>query len=471
MSAFRMTLDEIAAALGVAAPAQGEVVAEGLSTDTRTLRPGALFVALQGPNFDAHTLLGEARRKGAVAALVARPVDDPLPRIEVADTRAALGRLGAAWRDRFEGPLVAITGSNGKTTVKEMVAAILAGRGEVVATRGNLNNEIGVPLTLLTIDPARHNFAVVEMGANHAGEIACLSGLVRPDVALVNNAAAAHLAGFGSIEGVARAKAEIWQGLGPEGVAVVNADDPHAPLWESLLQGRRVVRFGREGDVRLAGTPRVALEGGRFVNRFTLATPAGEIEVELHLAGAHNVANAMAATATALAAGATADDVARGLASMKPVAGRLQPRVTAWGQLLIDDSYNANPDSLAAAIEVLAALPGERALVLGEMAELGDEARARHRQAGERARAAGIEHLFACGPLCREAVAGFGEGGRWFATRDELTAHLADWLAGAGEEVSLLLKGSRSAALNEVADALVAGAGEEAPAGARAEGA
>ncbi len=463
MSETMMTLAQAATALACEAPA-GDAGFSGVSTDTRTLRSGDLFIALDGPNFDAHSLLAGARQKGAVAAVVSRPVDDALPQLQVADTRLALGQLAAAWRAGFKGCLVAITGSNGKTTVKEMVASILGCRGEVLATAGNFNNDIGMPLTLLRLRPQLHRYAVIEMGANHKGEIGYLSRLARPDVALITNAAAAHLAGFGSLDDVAQAKGEIWQGLARGGVAVVNADDHYARYWNTLVSDYKVIHFGAEADVALksgaARPPEQRLSQGRFRNQFTLATPLGDVAISLQLAGQHNVWNAMAATAVAIAAGADLADVAQGLGRMRPVKGRLQPRISAWGQLLIDDSYNANPHSVAAAIDLLGQMAGESILALGDMAELGDEAAQQHHQVGELAARRGVDRVFACGPLCREAVAGFGRGGQWFETREELIKALASYLAERGEDLTVLVKGSRSAAMEQVVDSLVAGTAE-----------
>ncbi len=468
MSAM-MGLGEAARILGSEAP-QTDAAFSGVSTDTRTLRGGDLFYALQGPNFDAHTMLGKAREKGAVAAVVSRPVDDPLPQLVVADTRLALGRLAAAWRARFQGRLIAITGSNGKTTVKEMVAAILGCKGGVLATAGNLNNDIGVPLTLLRLRPDLHHYAVIEMGANHQGEIAYLSGLARPDVALITNAAAAHLAGFGSVDDVARAKGEIFQGLAADGVAVINSDDHYADVWQQLVAGRKVVTFGRGGDVSLLEEQGSCLAQGRFINRFTLATPKGELHIQLPLIGCHNIVNAMAATAVAIAAGADGAEIEAGLGRMRAVKGRLQPRMSAWGQLLIDDSYNANPQSLGAAMEVLATMEGEKILVLGDMAELGEEAETLHRQAGERARELGIDQLYGCGPLSRAAVEGFGDEGHWFDSREALAAALISQLSQPGSAGTVLVKGSRSAAMEAVVGRLVAGTGVATPRPAAAIG-
>jgi UDP-N-acetylmuramoyl-tripeptide--D-alanyl-D-alanine ligase len=418
-----------------------------VSTDTRTLRPGDLFVALHGPSFDGHQFLAQAARNGACAVMVAHEAITALPQLVVGDTRAALGRLAALWREQCTVPLVAVTGSNGKTTTKAMIAAILRQRGQVLATRGNLNNEIGVPLTLLELQD-RHQFAVVEMGANHAGEIAVLTGWAKPDVAVITNAAAAHLEGFGSIDGVARAKGEIFSGLGADGVAVINADDPYAGIWYQCAAHARVMTFGLQqaADVWAHWEPR----GGG--SRLQLHTGAGEVELELPLPGRHNVMNALAAVAAALAAGAELADVSRGLPTLAAEAGRLQARTGPGGIQVYDDTYNANPASLAAALQVLAAADGCKWLVLGDMAELGGDAASLHEQAGRLARDAGVERLYALGELSRRAVSAFGRGARHFDRWQKLAeAVRADWHAPG----AVLVKGSRSMHMERVVEALL----------------
>ncbi|HSH28527.1 MAG TPA: UDP-N-acetylmuramoyl-tripeptide--D-alanyl-D-alanine ligase, partial [Thiohalobacter sp.] len=317
----------------------------GLSTDSRGLERGNLFVALAGERFDGHDYLDQAAAGGAAGALVSTAVTDLLPCIRVTDTRLALGGLAAAWRARFDIPLVAVTGSNGKTTVKEMLAAILGVEHRVLATRGNLNNDIGVPLTLARLG-AVHTAAVIEMGANHPGEIAYLTGLARPTVALITNAGPAHLEGFGSLQGVARAKAEIYDGLGPDGLAVVNRDDAYADYWLERVQGRRVMTFGLDphADVTAQAKP---LDVGQ---QLSLRTPAGETELRLPLPGRHNALNALAAAAAALGAGASLAAVRSGLQSLRPVGGRLQIHRCADAIGVIDDTYNANPGSVQAAL-------------------------------------------------------------------------------------------------------------------------
>jgi UDP-N-acetylmuramoyl-tripeptide--D-alanyl-D-alanine ligase len=412
-----------------------DAVFTGVSTDTRALAPGDLFVALTGPRFDGHGFLPDAIAAGAAGALLGHALDTPLPYVEVPDTRQALGSFAALWRAQFKVPVVAVTGSNGKTTVKEMLAAILACRGKGCVTRGNLNNDIGVPLTLLRLR-ADDGYAVIEMGMNRRGEIGYLAGLTRPTIALITNAAEAHLAGLGSVEEVARAKGEIFTGLADGGTAVINADDAYRELWKTLVAPRRVLTFGLEhkADVRAD----YALGGNGCTLR--LMTPAGDIDVRLSLLGKHNVMNALGATAAALAAGAAPPDVKAGLETVKAVAGRLELKEGIGDARVIDDTYNANPASLAAGLQVLRDFPGERALVLGDMAELGPAAEDVHRRAGALARHLGIQRLFALGELSRHAVEAFGRGARHFDGPEALADALRNCLHG---EITVLVKGSR----------------------------
>lgn len=427
----------------------------GLSTDSRTLEPGQLFVALVGPRFDGHGFIDAALQRGAAAALVEQPTDLPLPSLRVADTRLALGRLSRLWRGRFSLPLVAVTGSNGKTTVKEMLAAILGRRGPVLATRGNLNNDIGVPLTLAGLGE-EHLFAVIEMGANHAGEIAALCALARPSVGVVTQCAPAHLEGFGSIEGVARAKGEIFQTLPADGTAVINFDDPYAGLWRDLAGQRRILGFGFDPGAVVRAADAVLDEVSGHA-AFRLITPAGEAAVQLRLVGQHNVMNALAAAACCHALGLEPADIAAGLAAVEPVRGRLQLQAGPGGSRLVDDTYNANPGSLNAALDLLAGLPGEHWLALGDMGELGPDAERLHRDAVRAARAAGVTRLYALGPLAGAAAEEFGPGARRFDDRQVLARTLkADLHAG----VVVLLKASRSMRLDEVVATLVGGAEE-----------
>lgn len=432
-----------------------DTLINSVSTDSRNLRAGDLFIALHGPNFDGHAYLSQARERGAAAALVSRMLDDPLPQIVVADTRLGLGRLAAAVRAELAIPVLAVTGSNGKTTVKEMLSAILARRGAVLATRGNLNNDIGVPLTLLRLRP-EHRYAVIEMGANHPGEIAYIAGLAAPTVAVVTNAGPAHLEGFGNLEGVARAKGEIYQNLAAGGVAVINADDAYAALWRELAADCHQISFGIDAAADVSASPdsiHLHMQNASSVMRFTLRTPDGELSIALPLPGRHNVMNALAASAAALAAGAHLNDIKEGLEAMTPVAGRLQMRVGLRGAHVLDDTYNANPASLQAGLDVLAACAGEKWLVLGDMGELGGDSAELHVAAGQQARAAGIDHLFAIGAQSRGAVRAFGDA-QHFESVEALIATLRGALR---PDVNVLVKGSRFMHMERVVEALMNG--------------
>jgi len=441
---IRMPLSEAAALL------QGKRLGQdvsffGVSNDTRKMPSGALYVALVGNRFDGHSFVAEAKKAGAVAALVSREVEVPFPQIVVEDTRLALGKLAAAWRTRFTGPLVAITGSNGKTTVKEMTRAIFAQKWKTLSTIGNLNNDIGAPLTLLRLTPGVHQAAIIELGANHPGEIASLTALVKPTVALVNNAGPAHLEGFGSIEGVARAKGEIYQGLSKGGIAVINAEDPQAPLWRAMVS--EYLDFGITSPAIVRAT-NLRTDGG---TEFTLHCPVGTEDVRISLPGRHNVLNALAAATVALGSGLSLRHISTGLASVTAVSGRLHSYPGRHGARIIDDTYNANPASLRAAIEVLAKLPGERYLVLGDMGELGPSADLLHAEIGEFAKQSGIDFLVACGKLSQETVAAFGEGGLHCAEVASVVAALEPKLH---PGVTLLVKGSRSAGMERVVQLL-----------------
>jgi UDP-N-acetylmuramoyl-tripeptide--D-alanyl-D-alanine ligase len=437
----------------------------GVSSDSRTLAPGDVFVALRGPRFNGNEFVGAALAAGAAGALVDAPQPFALAQIVVADTQAALSRAGQAWREALSIPVIGVAGSNGKTTAKEMTAAILAQAGSTLATRGNLNNHIGVPLTLLRLEPG-HRFAVIEMGANRAGEVAQLIEVARPTVGLITNAGAEHLEGFGSLEGVARAEGETVAGLAADATAVLNADDEFAGLWRSMTPAR-IVTFGlAEGaDFRASDLQTTLAETG-FRTRFRLSSPLGQADIELHVGGRHNVANALGAAAAAAAAGATLDHIVVGLGTMRPVPGRLQLKQAACGAWIIDDSYNANPSSVRAGIDVLASVAGRRWLVLGDMAELGEFAADAHAQIGAFARERGVERLLATGPLAALAVERFGAGGQWFPDAAALTHELLRALAadqGAGG-VRLLVKGSRVNRLERVVAALV-GNGKDNPDG------
>lgn len=430
-----------------------DVAFSSVGTDSRADCTGQLFVALRGERFDGHEYVAAAQASGAVAAMVDQPLPLDLPQWVVDDTRLGLGRLAAVWRDRFPGRVIAITGSNGKTTVKEMVAAILAQAGRVRATRGNLNNNIGMPLTLLSARD--EDFLVLEMGANHHGEIGYMTEIARPEVALITNAGRAHLEGFGSVAGVARAKGEIARGLPEDGVFVVSGDSPYLGLWRELAEGRRMLTFALDGAADLtARTESIRVEWGDAGFRTTfMARVAGEDwPLALSLAGEHNVRNALAAAAGALALGLDRTAIAAGLATLTPVKGRLYPRLC-HGVGVIDDSYNANPDSIAAAIAVLAGLDGRRWLVLGDLGELGPDAARLHAEIGEQAREAGLDHLLTVGALSAEASRAFGSGTEHFAAQDALLNRLKADLK-PGDRV--LVKGSRLARMERIVEALCA---------------
>jgi UDP-N-acetylmuramoyl-tripeptide--D-alanyl-D-alanine ligase len=422
----------------------------GVSSDTRTLAQDELFVALRGPNFNGNEFVGAAEKAGAAGALVDTQQSGALPQIVVSDTQAALEKASSAWREQFSMPIIGVAGSNGKTTVKEMTAQILAQAGTTMSTRGNLNNHIGVPLTLFRLAPEQR-FAVVEMGANHPGELAALVKIARPTIGLITNAGAEHLEGFGSIEGAARAEGEMVEHLAPSGTAIINADDPFADMWRSLTKAK-IVTFGLKAGANFtAQDVRADIGTDGFVTRFTLVSPLGSAPVQLKLAGNHNVTNALCAAAAAAAAGVTLPQIVAGLGAVQAVKGRLQFKKTRHGAWLIDDSYNANPSSVHAGIEVLAQLTGRKWLVFGQMGELGAFAEEAHREIGTFARAHGIERLFAVGEHARLTVQTFGAGAEWFADTTELSKALD---AVVTADVRLLIKGSRSNRLERVVEAL-----------------
>lgn len=448
-------LSEAAARIG-GRVAGADVRFDTVGTDSRGDCSRQLFVALRGAHFDAHGFVAQARQQGAAAALVDHRVDTDIPQLIVDDTRLSLGRLAAAWRERVKGRVIAVTGSNGKTTCKEMIAAVLGQVGSVHATSGNLNNDIGLPLSLLAARD--QDFLVLEMGANHPGEIANLTAIGRPDIAVITNVGSAHLEGFGSLEGVARAKGKIAQGLPADGTFIMPSDSPWNDLWRDLAAGHRVLTCGPDvtADVRaeVDGIRGVWDQGG-FRTDFAVQTGGSELKLALDLAGTHNIRNALVAVAVAGVLGVGADAIRAGLASLQPVPGRLCPRQCPGGLRLIDDSYNANPDSVRAAIEVLVGLPGRHWLVLGDLAELGSDAEALHRDLGAAARAAGVEVLYTVGILSAAAAETFGTGGRHFHDQTSLISALREQL---GPQDLVLVKGSRAAAMEQVADA-ICGAG------------
>ncbi len=438
----------------------GDAEFVSVSTDTRTLKEGALFFALRGPHFDAKDFLRQAAERGAAGAVVDQLTDSDLSQIEVRDTRVALGAFAHEWRKRWAKPLIGVTGSNGKTTTKELTAAICSaafGDQAVLATEGNLNNDVGLPLTLLELRE-RHQIAVAEMGANHSGEIAMLSGIAAPNIAVITNVARAHIEGFGSMEAVAEAKGEMLDGLGAGDTAVLNCDDPFFDQWRERASDAQLVSFGMSANADCrAENIQLLIRKGRPNFAFDLLSPAGKTSVMLPLAGRHNIANALAATAAALAAGAKLSHVSAGLAQASSVPGRLRAFRNSSGAMIFDDSYNANPDSVAAAIAALAEYKGEAWLVLGDMGELGDEEVELHQATGRLARESGVDALFCIGELGKEIGAGFGPGARWFESMQELEGALQQELI-PGRNV--LIKGSRFMGMDRLVQTLEAGGGK-----------
>jgi len=450
-----MTVSDAVRALGARA-AGAEVRFTSVSTDTRTLGQGALFVALRGERFDGHDYLAAARTAGAVAAMVEesgaeRAAAAGLAALVVAETRRALGTLARHWRSGFRIPLIAVVGSNGKTTVKEMIAACLRaqfGVHNVLATPGNLNNDIGVPLTLLGLREA-HRCAVVEIGMNHPGETAYLAGLAQPTVAVVNNAQREHQEFMKSVAEVAAEHAAVLDALPADGVAVINAEDDHADYWRGVAGTRPIRDFGVGRKAAVRGAYRPGAEGAEL----EVVTPEGRVAVSLHVAGLHNVRNALAAAAAATAAGAGLSAVADGLASFRAVKGRLQRRIGRRGATVIDDTYNANPDSVRAAIDVLARAGAPRILVLGDMGEVGERGIAFHQEAGAYARQSDVERLLVLGTLAAHAAAAFGAGAEQFDTAAELARRLQDILA---PGVTVLVKGSRFMRMEQIVGEITA---------------
>lgn len=419
-----------------------DVLFTAVSKDTRSIEKGDLYIAIKGDRFDGHDFIAQAGDAGAVGALVSQQQSIEIPQICVADTRLALGELAASWRRKFEGKLIGITGSNGKTTVKEMCNSILSGAfsaNEVLCTKGNLNNDIGMPMTLLLLRDA-HQYAVIEMGANHVGEIDYLTNIARPDVAVITNVGPAHLEGFGSVEQIARAKSEIYGGLTTQGTAVINLDDSYASYWHDICEGRSIATFSMQ-DTSADVFARIENDG------FIMHTPAGKAYVQLNLPGRHNVMNALAATAATLAVGVDLKSIVRGLSGFAGVKGRLSSSLASNGACIIDDTYNANPLSLKAAMDVLVGMQGEHWLVLGDMAELGAEAEALHFDVGRHAKTLGITRLFAVGKTTQKAVEGFGKGAGFFEDRQQLVEEIKNEMQ---SDTIILVKGSRSMAMEKI---------------------
>jgi len=448
-----MTLAELAKHLA-AHCTHPDITFTGLSIDTRTLSPGNLFVAIVGEQFDGHDFVEEAYKNGAVAALVSRKIDSVIPQIEVTDTLHTLGQISEIWRQRFSLPLIGVTGSNGKTTLKNMIASILrahcdGSEEEVLATIGNFNNNIGLPLTLSRLNN-KHRFGVIEMGMNHSGEIAYLTALAKPQIAVINNAAESHLEGLKDVAGVARAKGEIFLGLPQNGIGILNKDDAFFDYWRDLVATHRYLTFGLEHAADVSATP---INNNSTTHQLiTLQTPSGKVDVNLPLLGKHNVMNALAATAAALALSIDLTAIKTGLENVEPAPGRMNQHLLPNGMRVIDDTYNANPFSLDAAINALSIFSGKKILVLGDMRELGPNAKELHSAAGQKAQAAGIDHLFTLGELSEAATKSFGKNAAHFTDRKNLLAALQPHLVNGS---TILVKGSRSMRMEKVVAELV----------------
>ena len=429
------------------------VTVTSVCSDSRSLKAGDFFIALKGPNFDGHKFVAQASEIGCVAALVEELQDIDLPQLVVTDCYKALGKMAALVKARVNPKTVAITGSSGKTTVKEMVAAILSQLGTVLATKGNFNNEIGVPLTLLRLEE-QHEYAVIELGANHIGEIAYTTGLTKPDVAMINNIAAAHLEGFGDLCGVARAKGEIFEGLGADGVALYNQDTPYAHKWQWRLTDKKVRKFSCVNEADCFST-NIRMNNKGYTS-FVLNTYQGNIDITVPVPGRHNVCNAVAAASVALEFGASLEDIKQGLAKMDPVKGRLNLINLPNNMTLIDDTYNANVESTKAAVELLASYKGRTVLILGDMAELGEEARTYHQEIGEHALTQHIDNILTLGVLSQSTSSVFKEDGHHFSSRSSLVEYLATMLKEEQQETTILVKGSRSARMELVVESISA---------------
>lgn len=429
-----------------------DLAVSSVSIDTRKMKEGDCYIAIKGLNFDGHSFLEKAEKVGAGSVLVDNKSAVKVPQIIVKDTHLALAKLAVAWKQKAKVKTIAVTGSNGKTTVKEMIAAILNVNSKVLFTAGNLNNDIGVPLTLLQLQEW-HQYAVIEMGANHKGEIQYSSSFAKPDVAVITNVGSAHIEGFGSLDGVAKAKAEIIQSLSKKGVAVLNKDDAFYDLWLELAETRKVVSFGlgKTADVR-ASNVTSRLDKQNFITQFLLLTPKGEIEIQLKLAGQHNVSNALAAVAACLQMEIELQQIKQGLEKVLPVTGRLQPLVGKQGSIVIDDTYNANPDSLKAALNVLIQCQGKPWVVLGAFGEMGLESESIHKEIGELIQSMNVVRLMTTGSDAESTSNMFGRGATFFETQEQLIIALQEELKG---DEAILIKGSRAQKMENVVAALV----------------
>lgn len=444
LNSFSMSLNEVAEILSAELVGKN-VQVKGISTDTRTIKGGELFIALKGPNFDGHNFVNVAIENGAVACLVMQSVEAE-NQVITKDTHSALGLLAKAWRQRFKKTVIAITGSNGKTTVKEMIASIFKQQLSVMATHGNLNNDIGVPLTLFRLNDS-YDAAVIEMGANHPGEIKYLTNLALPDIAVLTNVGAAHLEGFGSIENTAKAKGEIFQGLSEKGYAIINADDAFSEYFKDITTQYNVLSFGIKNNADVMCEWKVTQDGSLL----KVTTPSGDCEINLKLLGRHNVMNALAAIAASIAAKIPMQQIVSGLEELKPVNGRLQIKNGINNSRVIDDTYNANPTSLHAALNVLHDFSGKRFLALGDMGELGAHAEELHVDAGIYAKQTGVDSLYSVGKLAKKAAIEFGKNGFIYDKHEDMINALRNEL---NQDVTLLVKGSRSMHMETVVDAL-----------------
>jgi|WetSurMetagenome_2_1015567.scaffolds.fasta_scaffold121614_2 UDP-N-acetylmuramoyl-tripeptide--D-alanyl-D-alanine ligase len=420
---------------------------QGCNTDTRTLQQGNLYLALKGENFNGHDFIKQAIQKGAVGIITEKKFEFDIPQLIVLNTKIALGELAKFWRDRLKTKIVAITGSNGKTTTKEILASILKKKYNILATQGNLNNDIGVPLTLFQLSE-EHQYAVIEMGANHPKEIGYLTNITQPQVAVITNCSPAHLEGFGNVEGVAQTKGEIYQGLSTEGIAIINANDIFSDYWCDLNNEHQIIKFGLKKSANISAK-NISFDG--LKTYFILSTPNGEIDIKLNLAGKHNLMNALAASSCAIALHIDLKTIAQGLENMQPINGRLQVVSGIRNTTLLNDTYNANPASLKAALQVLANCSAPRWVALGNMLELGETAAHFHQQAGEFAQYLDIEGFVATGELSKHAIKSFGNQGFYFKTQEELIDFLKKNLP---SNATLLIKGSRGSKMEQVVSAL-----------------
>ncbi len=435
-------LSDISTALGLPEKSS-KILIDNIVTDSRKVRYGSLFAALPGQTVDGHDFVKAAAELGAVAVLVQKPVEVAVPQLQVKNVLLALGQIAAVWRQSLQPQVVGITGSNGKTTIKEMLASILRQQADVLATEGNYNNELGVPLTLFRLE-AKHQYAVLEMGASKTGDIAYLAGIAQPMVGVISNIGPAHLEGFGSVEGVAKAKGELYQALPTDGCAVINGAEPWVDLWRNRNAAKRVLTFGFDQNNDINMPP-----GGSSPS---VNTPLGQFDLELALPGQHNQLNALAATAAAVALQIPTEQIVTGLQAVQPVPGRLNLIRADAGWLVIDDTYNANPASLYSALQLLAGMQGKAWLVLGDMKELGEDSRKLHAEVGDAARAMGVRRIFTTGDMSRATTDAFGNGAEHFDSRSSLIEALKAELR---PGINCLVKGSRSMGMENVVHAIV----------------